>query len=94
MAIKTINKALAKDGGFAEPVDCPECDKSVAMRIFEVEDKSPVAMIAKDDKDIAVAVCPNCATVFSLNKNYLKEKQAGTFVFMTKEDLKVLVKSK
>ncbi len=94
MAIKTINNALAKDGGFSEPVDCPQCDKNVAMRLFEVIDKSAVGRLAKDDKDLAVAVCPNCASVFSVNKNYLKEKQSGTFVFMTREDLKLMVKGK
>ncbi|MBQ8503044.1 MAG: hypothetical protein IJ491_02070 [Clostridia bacterium] len=94
MAIKTINKALAKDEGFCEPVDCPQCGKNVAMRLFELVDKSAVAVISKDDKDLAVAVCPSCASVFSVNKNYLKEKQSGTFVFMTKEDLKLMVKGK
>ncbi len=94
MAIKTINKALAKDEGFAEPLDCPVCGKNVAMRLFEMKDKSVIGKLSKDDKDLSVAVCPNCASVFSVNKNYLKEKNAGTFVFMTKEDLKIMVKGK
>ncbi len=92
MAIKTINKALAKDKGFTDPVDCPVCNKNVALRLIEVADYSVIGMLSKDDKNIAIAVCPNCASVFSVNKNYLKEKDAGTFVFMTKEDLKIMVK--
>ena len=92
MAIKTINKALAKDKGFTDPVDCPVCAKNVAMRLFEVADHSVIGKLSKEDKDLAVAVCPNCASVFSVNKNYLKEKDSGTFVFMTKEDLKIMVK--
>ncbi len=94
MAIKTINKALAKDKGFTDPVDCPICNKNVALRLIEVADYSVIGMLSKDDKNIAIAVCPNCASVFSVNKNYLKEKDAGTFVFMTKEDLKIMVKGK
>lgn len=94
MAIKTVNKIFSKDDGFAEPVDCPECDKNVSMRLFSTVDLSAVAMISKEDKNLAFAVCPNCASVFSVNKNYLKEKKAGTFVFMTKEDLKLMVKGK
>ena len=94
MAIKTINKALAKDKGFTDPVDCPVCDKNVALRLIEVTDYSVIGKLSKEDKDLSVAVCPNCATVFSVNKNYLKEKNAGTFVFMTKEDLKIMVKGK
>ena len=64
------------------------------MRLFSTEDKSNVAKIAKEDKNIAIAVCPRCASVFSLSKNYLKEKNAGTYVTITKEDLTLLVKRK
>ena len=94
MAIKTINKISTTDEGTSSPVNCPVCSKNVAMRLFSTEDKSSVAKIAKDDKNIAIAVCPACAAVFSLNKNYLKEKNAGTFVTITKEDLTLLVKNK
>ena len=94
MAIKTINKISTTDEGTSSPVNCPECGKNVAMRLFSTEDKSNVAKISKEDKNIAVAVCPACASVFALNKNYLKEKNAGTFVTITKEDLTLLVRSK
>ena len=94
MAIKTINKISTTDEGTSSPVDCPVCNRSTAMRLFSTEDKSPVAKISADDKSLAFAVCPYCATVFSLNKNYLKEKNAGTYVTITKEDLTVTVKGK
>ena len=94
MAIKTINKISTTDEGFSSPVECPVCSRSAAMRLFSTEDTSPVAKISADDKNLAFAVCPLCATVFSLNKNYLKEKNAGTSVTITKEDLTVMVKSK
>ena len=94
MALKTINKISTNDEGTSSPVVCPECGINVAMRLFSTEDKSPVAKISKDDKNIAIAVCPRCAAVFALNKNYLKEKNSGTFVTVTKEDLTLLVKNK
>lgn len=94
MAIKTINKALASDEGFSSPVDCPECQKNVSMRLFEIIDYSAVAMLSKEDKNITFAVCPNCAATFSVNKNYIKERNAGTFVTITKEDLKLISKNK
>lgn len=93
MAIKTINKVRAQDEGFSSAIRCPVCDKTVFMRLFSTLDSSTVAKISKDDKNICFAVCPDCATVFSLNKNYLKEKNAGTHVTITKEDLKVAVKT-
>jgi len=94
MAIKTINKISTTDEGTSSPINCPVCTRNVAMRLFSTEDKSNVAKISKEDKNIAIAVCPACASVFSLNKNYLKEKNAGTFVTITKEDLALTVKGK
>ncbi len=94
MAIKTINKISTTDEGCSSPVDCPVCNKNVAMRLFTTEDKSQVAKISAEDKNLAIAVCPLCATVFSLNKNYLKEKNSGTYVTITKEDLTITVKGK
>ncbi len=94
MAIKTINKALTSDEGTSSPVDCPECQRNVAMRLFKVTDLSSVALLLKEDKNVSFAVCPNCASVFSVNKNYLEEKNAGTFVTITKEDLKLINKNK
>ena len=92
MSISTINKIKTNDEGFSTPIDCPECGHNVAMRLFSTSDNSIVASFLRQDKDLRVAVCPSCATVFSVNKNYLKERNAGTFVTMTKEDLRVVVK--
>ena len=89
MAIKTINKLSTRDDGMSENILCPVCEKNVSMRLFATEDTTIFAKIAKDDKNLNIAVCPNCSTVFSVNKNYINEKNAGTFVTITKEDLKV-----
>ena len=48
----------------------------------------------KEDKNLAVAVCPNCSTVYSVSKNYMNEKANGTFVTITRDDLKVITKVK
>jgi len=94
MAISTVNKLNTTDEGFSENICCPVCEKNVSLRLFSTEDTTIFAKIAKDDKDLAIAVCPNCSTVFSVNKNYMNEKRNGTFVTITKEDLKIIVKAK
>ena len=94
MAIRTINKLNTKDEGFSENICCPVCEKNVSMRLFTTKDYSLIAAISKEDKNLAIAVCPSCGTVYSVNKNYLKEKANGTFVVMTKEDLKIITKTK
>ena len=94
MAISTINKLNTTDEGFSENICCPVCEKNVSLRLFSTKDTTIFAKISKEDKDLAIAVCPNCSTVFSVNKNYMNEKANGTFVTITKEDLKVITKVK
>ena len=94
MAINTINKLNTTDEGFSENICCPVCEKNVSLRLFSTTDPTIFAKIAKEDKDLSIGVCPTCSTVFSVNKNYMTEKRNGTFVTITKEDLKILVKSK
>lgn len=94
MAVSTINKGFTKDAGESEGIVCPECGEGVNMRLFTTTDISPVTLLKGKDGDVHVAVCPKCATVFSVSKNYMKEKSHGTTVFITKEDLKILVKNK
>lgn len=94
MAIKTINKLSTTDEGFSENICCPVCEKNVSLRLFTTKDTTVFAKLSKEDKDLAVAVCPSCSTVFSVNKNYINEKKNGTFVTITREDLKVITKVK
>lgn len=94
MAISTINKLSTTDEGFSENICCPVCQKNVSLRLFTTTDTTIFAKISKEDKDLALAVCPNCSTVYSVNKNYMKEKSNGTFVTITKEDLKIITKVK
>lgn len=92
MAISTINKLNTRDEGFSENILCPVCAKNVSMRLFSTIDTTVFARISKEDKDLSIAVCPACSTVYSVNKNYMNEKRNGTFVTITKEDLKVITK--
>lgn len=94
MAIKTVNKLSTTDNGFSENICCPVCEKNVSLRLFSTNDTTIFAKISKEDKDLAIAVCPSCSTVYSVNKNYMNEKANGTHVTMTKEDLKVITKVK
>ena len=93
MAISTINKLSTTDEGFSENISCPVCEKNVSLRLFSTKDTTIFAKISKGDKDLAIAVCPCCSTVFSVNKNYMNEKRNGTFVTITKEDLRVITKA-
>lgn len=94
MAIKTINRLNTTDEGFSESICCPVCRKSVSLRLFSTKDTTIFAKISKEDKDLEIGVCPCCSTVFSVNKNYMNEKRNGTFVTITKEDLKVMIKGR
>ncbi len=94
MAITTVNRLSTRDDGFSESIRCPICEKEVSMRLFSTIDYTVFAAISKEDKNLSIAVCPNCSTVFSLNKNYINERNSGTFVTITAEDLKVITKKK
>lgn len=88
MAINTINRAYTNDEGISNPVICPNCGKTVGMRLFTAFDVSLVGIISKEDKNVNFAVCPLCSCVFSLAENYAAERSMGTSVVMTEEDLK------
>lgn len=94
MAIKTINKLSSRDDGFSESIECPVCKKEVCLRLFTTLDTTIFAKLSGQDKDLSIAVCPSCSTVYSVNKNYINEKNAGTFVTITKEDLKIITQVK
>lgn len=90
MAIKTYDKISTKDEGNTDNVVCSACKELVSMRLFSTKDTTAVARIKGEDKNLAVAVCPNCASVFEINKNYLREKKAGTTVYFTENDLTLI----
>lgn len=87
MAIKTKDKISTRDEGSTDNVVCKVCGELVSMRLFSTKDKTAVALLKGEDKNRYIAVCPNCASVYDINKNYLKEKKSGTTVFFTESDL-------
>lgn len=91
MAIKNRNKISTKDEGSTDNVICKACGELVSMRLFSTKDTSVVARISGEDKNKYIAVCPNCASVYDINKNYLREKKAGTTVFFTENDLTLVI---
>lgn len=90
MAIKNYDKISTRDEGRSNVVICPACNELVSMRLFTTKDTTLVAKIKGEDKNIYISVCPNCASVFSVNTNYLKERENGTTVFLTESDLTLM----
>ena len=92
MAIKTFDKVYTKDHGFSNEITCPVCSDSVAVKLFENTDVSPTAVILKKELHTFFAVCPKCASVFSVNPDYMKAKLDGMTCSLTASDLAVTVK--
>ena len=90
MAFKNYNKISAFDIGVSNNVSCPACKETVSMRLFNTKDTTLVAKIKGEDKNIYISVCPNCASVFSVNTNYLNERERGTYVLLTESDLRII----
>lgn len=94
MSISTIEKLLTKDCQSANSISCPVCQKEVKLRLFENTDLGIAALLLSKEKNSYIAVCPNCASVFDINANFMKEFLNGTFCLMTQSDLKLIVKGK
>lgn len=91
MAISFFDKTLTKQHGISNEIICPVCSKKVSMMLFESIDISPVAAFLQKEPSEYFAVCAECSSVFSVSKNFMREKARGTFCIMTDSDLKVLV---
>ncbi len=94
MPIRNINGTINKDEGFVNPVDCPVCSQNVAMTVLVNKDNVFVSMLKKSPNETYMALCPKCESFFSVNENFIKERDNGTAVLMTKEDLSLIVKGK
>lgn len=92
MAIKTGEKLITKSHGKSNLVVCPGCKKEVNFALFENIDLSAIALLLKK-KNGCFAVCPQCAKIFSVNENYIHEKERGTACAMTQSDLEELKKA-
>ena len=94
MAIININGTFTKDEGFINPVDCPRCSHNVVMTLFINRDNPLVCALKKTSAESYMAFCPRCESFFSVNDNFIKERNNGTAVMMTKEDLEIIVEGK
>lgn len=91
MSIKSFEKLKTNDLGASNDLVCPVCGALVQMRLFENVDGSMVANLHKKPAQ-GLAVCPACATVFTVNPHYITEKKNGTVCELEPQDLSVLVR--
>ena len=87
MAISNMNKPIFTKYGTGDALICPDCKSKVNMNIFEnVNGPFDTFVLGKKETEY-FAVCPSCAAVFSVNPNYMYERNSGTTVYMTESDL-------
>ena len=94
MAITNINGTFTMDDAFVNPVDCPVCSHNVVMSLFINKDNALVSLLKNKSNESHMAFCPKCESFFSVNENYIKERDSGTTVTMTADDLEVIIKGK
>lgn len=94
MSIRNISGTILKDDNIPNPVDCPVCSHNVAMTLLADRNNPLISLLKKVPNEKHIAFCPYCESFFSVNENYIKERDNGTTVSMTKEDLTVIVKGK
>ena len=91
MSIKSFEKLKTNDLGASNALVCPVCGGAVQMRLFENVDGSMVANLHKKPPQ-ALAVCPSCATVYTVNPHFISEFKSGTVCELEPQDLTVLVR--
>ena len=94
MSIRNISGTIVKDDNIPNPVDCPVCAHNVVMTLLTDRNNPLISAFKKLPNENTLAFCPYCESFFSVNENFIKERDNGTTVSMTKEDLKVIVKGK
>lgn len=87
MAIRTINHVSAQDNGKTNKVVCPLCKKETEMRLFVSRDLTGLTYLLEKESELSFAVCPCCAGTFSVNPNYIAEREKGTTCFLETKDL-------
>lgn len=92
MAINFFDRVITKPRGKSNAVVCPVCGKTAELNIFENMDFSTAALFLKKEASEYFAVCPLCASAFSVSRHYMKAKNNGMFCLMTQDDLAVISK--
>ncbi|MCM1364131.1 MAG: hypothetical protein NC122_06635 [Faecalibacterium sp.] len=93
MAVPSLEKVYTTAHGISNDVLCPACAETVSLSLFENMDLSAINTILGKEVTTYFAVCPKCASVLSINPNYMKEKLNGTTCTLTKSDLEIMVKN-
>ena len=75
-------------------MDCPICSHNVVMTLLTDKNNALISILKSIPNERTLALCPHCESFFSVNENYIKERDNGTTVTMTKEDLELIVKGK
>ena len=94
MSIRNISGTIVKDDNIPAPVDCPICSHNVVMTLLTDKNNALISILKSIPNERTLAFCPHCESFFSVNENYIKERDNGTTVTMTKEDLELIVKGK
>ena len=89
MAIKNrFFKNHTESVGSTGEVVCPSCGKKVLMAVFRNYDSvNVIELITGEKQQLGFAVCPECAAVFKVNRDYLDAAKAGQTVYLTADDL-------
>ncbi len=87
MSLNFFDKSYVKSHGISNKVICPDCKKTVEMGLFETLDVSAVAIFLEKEMSKYFSVCPSCSGIFTVNPDYMKEKEKGTFCILTADDL-------
>lgn len=94
MAIKTFENVYVSSGGHTSEVVCPVCNELSKISIISSADYGALTLILAKSTQTDFGVCPKCSSVFSIKEEYLQAKASGTTVFLTPDDLTLLVKGK
>lgn len=94
MAIKTIENIYISDNGNTSSVICPQCNIDTKLRLVSSADYSVVTLLLGKNIETDFGVCPQCSSVFSIKEEYLKARAEGTTVFLTPDDLTLVVAGK
>ncbi len=92
MAIKTINGCKLYDNGETNEIVCPVCNRNTQIKLIKNINMSIVPIILEKQLTEYFAVCPNCASTFSISENYIRERNNKTTCSLTPSDLTLISK--
>ncbi len=90
MEYRLGNALKIKDKGvLPEDIECPECKKSVRFSVFSnIETRLDAETIIKS-RNVFFLICPECASVFTMDENLGKSLKKKDTVVWTSDLLKL-----